>query len=38
LERLVWWWVVRPDMGAAIALEAPLELKKIIGNYILMSF
>ncbi|MDY6802931.1 MAG: hypothetical protein SXA11_03860 [Cyanobacteriota bacterium] len=37
LERLVWWWVVRPDMGAAIALEAPTELKKIIGNYILMS-
>ncbi|MEB3339340.1 hypothetical protein [Okeania sp.] len=37
LEKLVWWWVVRPDMGAAIALEAPLELKRIIGNYILVS-
>ncbi len=38
LEKLVWWWVVRPDMGAAIALEAPLELKRIIGNYILVTY
>lgn len=38
LEKLVWWWVVRPDLGAAIALEAPLELKKIIGNYILNGY
>ncbi|MGK7956998.1 MAG: hypothetical protein AB4063_17375 [Crocosphaera sp.] len=38
LEKLLWWWVVRPDMGAAIALEAPLELKRIIGNYILVSY
>lgn len=45
LERLMWWWVVRPDIGAAfaercgcnIALEAPVELKRIIGNYILSS-
>ena len=38
LEKLVWWWVVRPDLGAAVALEAPLELKRIIGNYILVSY
>jgi hypothetical protein len=38
LEKLVWWWVVRPDLGAAVDLEAPLELKRIIGNYILVSY
>ena len=35
LETLVWWWVVRPDLGAAIAREAPQELKQIISQYIL---
>ena len=35
LETLVWWWVVRPDLGAAIAIEAPQELKEIISRYIL---
>lgn len=35
LETLIWWWVVRPDLGAAIAIEAPQELKEIIGQYIL---
>jgi hypothetical protein len=35
LETLVWWWVVRPDLGAAIAIEAPEELKKIISLYIM---
>jgi hypothetical protein len=37
LETLVWWWVVRPDLGAAIAIEAPQELKEIIGHYILQN-
>jgi hypothetical protein len=37
LETLIWWWVVRPDLGAAIALEAPQELKEIIGQYILQN-
>jgi hypothetical protein len=37
LETLIWWWVVRPDLGAAIAIEAPQELKEIIGNYILQN-
>ncbi|NEP87843.1 MULTISPECIES: hypothetical protein [Okeania] len=37
LERLMWWWVVRPDMGVAFALEDPVELKRIIGNYILIN-
>lgn len=37
LETLTWWWVIRPDLGAAIAIEAPDELKKIIGKYILDS-
>ena len=37
LEQLVWWWVVRPDLGAAIAKEAPQELKNIISQYILQS-
>ncbi|MDB9515173.1 hypothetical protein PN499_28635 [Kamptonema animale CS-326] len=35
LEKLVWWWVVRPDLGAAIAKEAPQEFRKIISQYIL---
>ncbi|WP_071187429.1 hypothetical protein [Trichormus sp. NMC-1] len=35
LETLTWWWVIRPDLGAAIAIEAPDELKKVIGKYIL---
>ena len=35
LETLIWWWVVRPDLGAAIAIEAPQELKEIISRYIL---
>jgi hypothetical protein len=35
LETLLWWWVVRPDLGAAIAIEAPQELKEIISQYIL---
>lgn len=35
LETLTWWWVVRPDLGAAIAIEAPQELKAIISQYIL---
>ena len=38
LEQLVWWWVVRPDLGAAIAKEAPQELKNIISQYILQSW
>ncbi|MBE9130191.1 MULTISPECIES: hypothetical protein [unclassified Coleofasciculus] len=37
LETLTWWWVVRPDLGAAIAIEAPQELKEIIGQYILQN-
>jgi hypothetical protein len=36
-ETLTWWWVVRPDLGAAIAIEAPQELKEIIGHYILQN-
>lgn len=36
-ETLVWWWVVRPDLGAAIAIEAPQELKEIISQYILQN-
>ncbi|TAE55606.1 MAG: hypothetical protein EAZ76_15490 [Nostocales cyanobacterium] len=35
LETLLWWWVIRPDLGAAIAIEAPQELKEIISQYIL---
>ncbi|BAZ79395.1 hypothetical protein PN497_05090 [Sphaerospermopsis kisseleviana CS-549] len=35
LETLLWWWVIRPDLGAAIASEAPQELKEIISRYIL---
>ena len=35
IETLTWWWVIRPDLGAAIAIEAPDELKKIIGKHIL---
>jgi hypothetical protein len=37
LEKLVWWWVVRPDLGAAIAIEAPQKLKNIISQYILQN-
>ncbi len=37
LEILIWWWVVRPDLGAAIAIEAPQELKEIISQYILRN-
>ncbi|MBD0314905.1 MAG: hypothetical protein ICV86_19310, partial [Microcoleus sp. T3-bin5] len=37
LETLVWWWVVRPDLGAAIAMEAPQKLKNIISQYILQN-
>jgi hypothetical protein len=37
LETLAWWWVVRPDLGAAIAIEAPQELKEIISQYILQN-
>ncbi|MEQ8974662.1 MAG: hypothetical protein RIE73_30290 [Coleofasciculus sp. C1-SOL-03] len=37
LETLIWWWVVRPDLGAAIAIEAPQYLKEIIGQYILQN-
>ncbi len=37
LETFLWWWVVRPDLGAAIALEAPPELKEIISQYILKN-
>lgn len=37
METLVWWWVVRPDLGAAIAIEAPQELKEIISQYILRN-
>ena len=36
-ETLVWWWVVRPDLGAAIAIEAPQELKEIISQHILRN-
>lgn len=35
LETLIWWWIVRPDLGVAIAIEAHQELKEIIGHYIL---
>ncbi|MEG4842821.1 hypothetical protein [Microcoleus sp. B9-D4] len=37
LETLVWWWVVRPDLGAAIAIEDPQKLKNIISEYILQN-
>ncbi|MCF2147263.1 hypothetical protein IQ276_012710 [Desmonostoc muscorum LEGE 12446] len=37
LETLLWWWVIRPDLGAAIANEAPQELKEIISQYILRN-
>jgi hypothetical protein len=37
LETLTWWWVVRPDLGAAIAIEAPQEFKEIIAHYILQN-
>jgi hypothetical protein len=37
LETLTWWWVVRPDLGAAIAIEAPQEFKEIISQYILRN-
>ncbi|MFB8788231.1 MAG: hypothetical protein U7123_05130 [Potamolinea sp.] len=37
METLVWWWVVRPDLGAAIAIEAPQELKEVISQYILRN-
>ena len=37
LETLTWWWVVRPDLGAAIAIEAPQEPKEIISQYILQN-
>lgn len=37
LETLVWWWVVRPDLGAAIAIEAPQDLREIISHYILQN-
>jgi hypothetical protein len=37
LETLTWWWVVRPDLGAAIAIEAPQEFKGIIAHYILQN-
>ncbi|WP_445248147.1 hypothetical protein [Microcoleus sp. OTE_8_concoct_300] len=37
IRTLVWWWVVRPDLGAAIALEAPQKLKNIISQYILQN-
>jgi hypothetical protein len=37
LETLVWWWVVRPDLGAAIAIKAPQKLKNIISQYILQN-
>jgi len=37
LETLVWWWVVRPDLGAAIAIEALQKLKNIISQYILQN-
>lgn len=36
-ETLLWWWVVRPDLGSAIASEAPQELKEIISQYILKN-
>lgn len=32
--RLVWWWVVRPDLGAAIAYEASDVLRQQIADYI----
>ncbi len=37
LEKLVWWWVVRPDLGSAIAIEAPQKLKNIIIQYIMQN-
>lgn len=37
IETLTWWWVIRPDLGAAIAIEAPQELKEIISQYILQN-
>ena len=37
LETLVLWWIVRPDLGAAIASEAPQELKNIISQYIMQN-
>jgi len=37
LETFLWWWAVRPDLGYAIALEAPPELKEIISQYILKN-
>ncbi|MBN3951506.1 MAG: hypothetical protein HWQ38_35565 [Nostoc sp. NMS7] len=37
LETLLWWWVIRPNFGAAIANESPQELKEIISQYILRN-
>ncbi len=33
-ETLLWWWVVRPDLGAAIAYEATEEIREAIVDYI----
>ena len=33
--RLLWLWVVRPDLGAAIAYKAPIEVRRQIADYIL---
>jgi hypothetical protein len=32
-ETLLWWWVVRPDLGAAIAYEATTEIREVIAEY-----
>jgi hypothetical protein len=33
LETFLWWWVVRPDLGAAIAYEADEETRLTIADY-----
>lgn len=34
-ETLVWWWVIRPDLGAAIAYGATDEIRDVIAQYIM---
>ena len=36
--RFIWWWVVRPDLGSAIADEANKEIRQQIANYMLEYF
>lgn len=34
-ETLLWWWVVRPDLGSAIAYEATEEVREVIAYYVM---